>query len=719
MMHKVSLSILTLLATLCFCQSSLAGLDDDVAEHAVSPLSGDFELGYHGLKVEGDPSRAAEYTYLDDQGTDALNAKLDITGNLEDRHFFLDLDYQNEKDYTFDGHLDNHGQLMFTVMAQSLYHNLEHLTLSPDAWRRRGAPVNGNVVWVDTSENNPEDVYGLQVEQYSANVRAKTGTYPAHVEVDYWRLERSGQTQMRYLEHGSWDPAASGGTCNSCHLRSQTREVDRVIEQVQFSTDGHAGAINYEITGTYRQFDDNEPIPADNFGDWGSHRIGGDLQHDEDPESRFYSGTARVSTSYAGGLTSSLAFTMAKRENRSELVDVFQEGGRRIEAETDYYKAAGDMSWVLSDMWSFNMRYRMLDLDNTTSETIDMPRTVTVTDYPAEVRQNPDFRRHWSNFKASFRPAKKLTLQFEYDRQDISRDNTASPASFINETIESYKDLHTWYLSEDETISRYKVGFFARPKGHGNHKVNGWYQYKTNDNPSYGTQYTKAHEGFLSAYMTQQSWGVGLNLHALSGENDEYQRPYFVDVPRPVGPDVLGGMTDIDREVDQQNAGLSCWVSPADSFNVSLSYAYFHTLIKQVLQFGVYETGTEDPITDETDYDQTTHSVTLATTWTPLAPVTLRASGSFSESNAYYDPDFATVNNWPFSGFTADVNSDLLRELSEIDIYQTTVKAGVDYRIEKDWTCSVNYGFDQYEDKLDELFDGTVHTFMGSVAHNW
>ncbi|PLY11937.1 MAG: hypothetical protein C0624_01260 [Desulfuromonas sp.] len=708
-----------IVGTLLSSGTAFADLDDVITNLGEDAYNGNLELGSHGFATEGNPVRAAEYTYLEEDGFDALTAELEFTGDLEERHFYLDFDYQNTKDYAFDFHYDAKSRIVFSVYAASLYHNLEHLNYEdrPDAYRFRGRPVNDNVVWVDFSDLAPQDEYGLQVEQYGSDLKVRAGNYPAHFKVDYWRLERSGKTQMRYFEHGSWDPTNSGGTCNSCHARSETRDVDRVIEQVQLTNDAHIGAINYELVGTYREFHDNEPVPTASFGDWGSHRGPGTFEHSEDPESRLLSGTARLSNSYADGLNTILGFTMARRENLSDLTNVIETGGGEIEATTDYYKASGDFTWTPNAVWTLNTRYRILDLDFSTSESIDI--NPTAGDYPAETRQNPDFTRQWSNAKVSFRPAKKLTLQLEYDRQDIKRDNTASPADYVGESIEDYKELEAWYLSEDETINRYKIGFFARPTGHNSHKINGWYQYKTIDNPSYGTSLTATHEGFLSAYMTRPFWGLGLNLHALGGENDDYQRPYLVDIAHNVGPDEIGGMSDIERKVNQEDAAISCWVIPMDGVNVNLSYAYFHTLIDQLLQFGAYETSGNAPIKDDTEYDQTTQSITLAASWRALSTLTLRANGSFTKSEAFFDPDFTTVEDWPFSGFTADVDAETLRELSEIDIYQTSAKAGVDLELFSDYTISCDYAFQKYEDQKDELFDGSVHTFMATVARSW
>ncbi len=733
MKHRV-LILLAAVVMLPAFNVAFAGVDDEVAEHAVNPVTGLFELGFEGHSVDKNPARAAEYRYVEENG---LTAALDLTGDLEGEHFFLDLGYTNEKDYTVDAHFDYHGKVILTVTGQSLYHNLEHLDMSDerDAWRYR--TVTGQsygINFVDFNDKNPDDTYAVQVEQYGAHLRAKLGDYPGHVNVKYWRLEKSGQKQLRYVDHAGWIPSTTPGAaistnCNSCHVRSQTREVNRVVEEFKLSADAHAGSLNYELEGLYRQFDDNEPIPYDSFGNWGtggSHRAAADgpgqgYQHDEDPESQLIAGTARVSTSYAGGLNGALAFTMARRENKSQLFDVFAFGGGELESVTDYYKASGDFTWMPSATWTMNLRYRMLDVDNTNTEQIDVTNIYgDSADYDnATVRDNPDFVRHWSNAKLAFRPSKKLTTYVEYTRQDVKREHTGSPADFVGQAINAYKDLEVWNLPEDETVSRYKVGFFARPTGLSNHKVNGWYQYKTVDNPAYGTTLTEAHEGLISAYMTKPNWGLGLNLHALSGENDDYQRPFFTDLSFPTDDEILG-MTDIQRALDQQDAGVSCWVSPANGVNLSLDYAYFHTAIEQDLQFGAFETSGFGPIENEdVEYDQTAHTVTLAATWMPTEPLTLRASGSYSASKAYFDPDFATINAWPYSGFTADVDSSLLKELSKIDIRRTSAKAGIDYRIGAGWSCALNYAFDLYDDRMEELFDGHVHTYMASLAHSW
>ena len=153
----------------------------------------------------------------------------------------------------------------------------------------------------------------MEVQQSSVAVRGKLPNYPAHVNLSYWRLNRQGQKQLRYVDE----------SCGGCHKQSRSRTVDRVTEEFKGSVDAHLGPVDLIFEQLVRLFRNREDIPEDTFEPH-YYRTASPalLQHDEVPDARLLESTIKAHTSLAGGLNAAASFTYGTRKNQSDLTTV-------------------------------------------------------------------------------------------------------------------------------------------------------------------------------------------------------------------------------------------------------------------------------------------------------------------------------------------------------------------------------------------------------------
>jgi len=665
------------------------------AEETSSGLEARVGLGYRAFSIDGDPGRAAEYVYPHSSPV----AEAEVTAYQGHHHAFVEAAYRNEEDFRAEAHLDHSGLLRFNLRAERFFHNLEHFPYAPGTPEARlPASVAGNPR-ADFADSDPGADYGLSVDITEAQLRAKLADYPAHVNLNYWRFEKEGEKQLRYVRENC---------AGACHMQSRTRDLDRVVEEFKGGVDGHFGPVDVIFEQVYREFRDHESIPLDAF-ERHSRRdnLTGDetrlFQHDEDPDSKYVASTVKAHSSLSGGVVGAASFTIGERENRSDLVDV-----RFVESETDFYKATGDLTLIPSPQWTLNFRYRLLDMDNDNSNRLGVPG---YDDYSGEIdviRENIDIRR--ANYAATvtYRPAKKLSLKGEYQREEIHRGNTGDAEYFHSPNDH---DL-VWELPQDEVLNRYRLGFTARMLERSRLKLNGWYQYRTSDDPAYGNSAEDAHQVFLGAMLTPSSlWGMNASVSALDESNNDHQIVQFINAGATKVP------VDLDRRREQQSLAVGLWVNPAAGVSAGLNYGYLRTRILQDLLFGSQpdpDLATGYSIKDENvEYSQRVHTLSANLSWQLLE--TLRASieGHHIRSFGDYDPNFFR------SGLANPADSVGLEELSEVDIRQNGMNLGLAWSPTPVWTCSANFTYDDYEERNSSVFDGTVETYMVSLARSW
>lgn len=699
-----------------------------LAFDADAPLPDDkIEVGYRAISHDANPDRAAEYTFLDSSPT----LGLDLRGGSGVQHYIFEGTFLNENDYRAEAHLDHGGLAHLDLRTERFFHNLDHVPYAPGVPEARGdasgqAATSTGDVRVRYADQDPGDDYGIRLDTNEAQFRGKFKAFPAHLNLGYWRFEKKGDRQLRFVEEGWDDPnipnpiiptTGQPNTCNICHMQSKSRDIDRVTEEFTAGLDAHLGPVDFIVEQLYREFRDREPIPFDTF-EGHMLRPAGFYQHDEDPDVKVTETTIKMHTSLSGGVTGAASFTIGERENRSDLAgQPFGVDG--VKAETDYYKAAGDVTYIPSPKWTLNFRYRLLDLDT------DNPESVSAYDNEFDVRENVDLRRANHEATIAYRPSRNWTFKGEYQLENLHRGNTGGPEphhGFQAPLAFGGVTDDVWELPEDEVLQRIKVGLLARPFGSRVLKMNLWYQYRTSDDPAYAASYENRHELFFgTTYAPSALWGINFTAKALQEENDRQQEVLFRTTTGGIADEEIP--VELDREREQQDLTLGLWGNPFSRLSGGVNYGYLRTRIRQDLLFGndLGDSGVAPPVADHSifdelvEYSQRVHTVSANAALRVTEKLNLRIEGYHIRSYAEFSPDFF-VGSPPLD---LPASSADLKELSRLDIRQNGLRAGLDWTPVPTWTCSLLYTYDDYEDRDGSTFDGTAQTYLVSAAKAW
>ena len=648
----------------------------------------DASIGYRGTSTKDSGQRAKEYDSL--QSSPTFN--LLYRGGNENIETFLDFHFLNDNDYYMEANLNLRSKLRFNFFNERLYHNLDHFPY--DAASESEAPPNGvflGETLVDYVDQDPSQDYHLRIDQTEAALRYKIPDYPAHVNLKYWRWEKKGIRQLGFLDE----------SCTSCHMQSRNLQINMVTEEVTAGFDAHLGLIDLIFEQVVRTFDNRAATPVD-FFEGNDFLAAGDYQHDETPDSRFTQSTLKAHSTLGGGFVANASASVGKRENESSLDDVSP-----VDAKMDFTKLASDVTYIPSSKWTLNLRYRMLDLDQSNVPSIggagyqeyDSPGTTQTF----MVRNNIDIERNYYEASISYRPVTHLTLKGNYHREDIHRNNTNGPVQHDGSL--NIQDPY-WELPEDETIQKARLTVSSRLFARNALKLQGWYEYQTSDDPAYSISIEKGHTLFASAtYRNNPLWGGAASFRYRDLKNNGFRASQFDEADNPV-------YFDQDRSQRQQNASLGFWLAPLKGLSFDTNYGYLKTHIEQDLLYG--SSSPTYSIEDGTDFDQIVHTLSAGANWQISEQFGCRLEGYHIRSKAHYSPDFPTEILPP-----GIASADDLKEISQVDIHQYGIKTRFNWQFYGQWAASLELTLDDYDDQDSNLFDGTVETCMASLSTSW
>lgn len=659
---------------------SMADLDN------IPPTNDDSKVisasaGYSWVSTDDNPNRAREYSYLDDSPTFNLVYKQDF-GKQD---FSLIGDFLNDNDYYIESNFNYEGLIRLNARSERLYHNLDHIPYQNHPETRPAVPEE-----VDYSDDNPGADYGRKVTFSEVKLRGKLPTYPAHINLSYWRMEKKGKQQLRFVDENC---------AAACHMQSRTQNIDRVTEEVTAGIDTHLGPIDIAFLQTLREFREKENSPVDDFG--GMPLLGrpaGQYIHDKAPDSKLSESTFMINLPPSGGFVSSASYTFGKRDNQSNMAD-----GQRDDPEMDYQKMAANATYTPGENWTINVRYRMLELDNDSPSTLTSD-TLAFKNFgnPIAVRQSVDIDRNNYEASVSYRPSYRLTFKGEFEYEDIERSNTGigQHSSFAG-VADPY-----WAISDNEETSRVRLSFFSRLLEKSALKLNGWYEYTNIDDPAYGTSLSDSNEIFFSAsFKPSAIWGATGSIDILRGDNDDYTAVQFDDGPVPY---------DLNRDEESENLALGAWIIPNEIFSADFNYGWLHTKIDQDVLFG------SDPanftiLDNNADYKQHIHTLSAGINLRVMSNLNLRLEGYHIRSSAEFSPDFDS-RYFDYDGEILPASPDELDDISEVDIRQNGAKVRLRWELSKMLTAGFEYTFDDYDDRNANAFDGSVQTFLASLT---
>jgi len=633
----------------------MSHLEDDTRVAAAA-------VGYRWVDTDGNANRAAEYSYLDDSATFNMIYKRD----LGDKHFSLTGDFNNENDYLFESYFNYKGLLRLDATTERLYHNLDHIPYNTALLEARQPSDESDYTDLETNA-----VYGRRVTIDDVKVRGKLPTYPAHINLAVWRMEKQGHEQLRFV---------SENCAGSCHMQSTTRNVDRVTEEIKAGFDAHLGPVDIAFLQTLRTFKEKAANPLDSFGAHSNSstsspffillgRDEGAYEHDVSPDFKLSESTFMVNLPPSGGFVSSASYTIGKRENNSYVLGV-----NPTDSETNYQKLAADVTYTPGENWTMTFRYRLFELDSEGPSTQTTNGSTTFGGL-IPVRESIDLDR--SNYAAylSYRPSHKMTIKGEFERKVEERSDTGEGSHSSGGSIANL----LWALPDEETTDRFRLSLYSRMLEKSALKFRAWYQHVDVDNPAYGTTLTNSNEIFLSAtYKPSVNWGASSSIDLLSGEG-------------------------IGRDKKRENLALGMWFIPNEIFSADINYGLMNANIDEEIEFGEAAFN----IASDADYELQVHTISAGINLRPTEIMTCRLEGYHIRSKASFDPSFVA---------TAIATDDDLKEISEVDIRQNGLKARLSWKLTEMLTAGIEYTFDDYEDRNSSTFDGTAQTVMSNLS---
>lgn len=625
--------------------------------------------GYRFLSVNGNGGRAAEYEYL--HSNPVLDGLVDYM--TRDNKIVLEGGFLNDKDYNGEMTYDHRGIYRFKLRTESLFHNLNHEELfTPDFANFKNATYSA----IDL---NPVDRYGIRVEQDLAAFRYKLPFFPLHLNLAYWRMVKEENAQLRFADQDF------EGTPNK--IFSKTRAIDWQTHEGKFGFDSHLGFLEIIYDFRVREFENHNSItPRDNFIDRLAPGIAMErlLEHNENPESIFYSHTIRLHTSLSGGIVGAASYTYGRRENRSDLIDV-----KGADLTHDIlHNVAGDLTYTPCGFFSVAVKYRRQAIDRENPALIGY---VFAANQLVTVRPAIDTQRDAVTVALSYRPFTLLTFKGEYKGEFLSRDNLDSwnqPTTIGSLQLPLHTDRHSGTFS---ILSRPLKGL----------RLKAQYSYSTADNAEFGNAYGEKHEGaLLVTYNAPNRWGVTANAR-ISDESSDHLSISTLDLlATPLN-------YQFSRRRKATNTTMSLWYMPLQGLTLTGSYGFIRNAVDQGVLFSGPLAGS-NTLANYTTQAQI-YAVNAAYHVDNRVDLSLALQQVRGVSD--FDPQLVAL--------AGDMDTSGIRQISQLATVESSLSVRADYRLTRNYSCAVEYTFRDYDEKNSSLFDGRVNTVMLYMAGKW
>ena len=633
--------------------------------------------GYRFFSVNRNGGSASQYEYLH-SGPVYFGLLNYLSLNTR---FSLEGGYLNDNDYHGELVYDYKGILRLTLRTESLFHNLSHVKLFDPPF------LNGGNSY-QPDDLNPRSINGVRVEQDLAQLRYKPGPFPLHLNLGYWRMFREGTSQMIFADHSFEGPTNS--------IYSKARVIDRQTHEGQFGFDTHLGFFDLIYDFRVREFKDHTGTPRDNF----SARLdpkefmprnGGLLQHDDTPDSRFYSHKLGLHTSMSGGLVGAVSYVFGKRENLSGPGDVRG-------ADQNYaisHNVAGDLTYTPCGYFSVALKYRRIEIDRNTAATIVYAPALT-----PDIGVRPAVNTEKDTLTASFvyRPAAILTIKGEYKGEFLTRDNLnpwVVPGRIATLSYPEHSDTQTGSLT-----------FLARPlKGL---RALAQYLYSASDHAVYASSYEEKHEGlFQLTYMTANSWGMAATTR-ISRENSDHVSVTTL-VTNPAIPVTSSNTStyQMPNNKNLANATMSGWFVPLKNLTVTGTYGLLRSSSEKSVLFAGPTAGSNAL----SNYTQQSQIFSVSSVYHFDEKIDVSLGLQQVRSYAEFNPQFISL------GPASDTGG--IQQVSAQKTIESSLSTRADYRLNRNVSCAVEYAYKDIDDKNQTQFNGSVNTIMLYLSAKW
>ncbi|WP_129126870.1 hypothetical protein [Geomonas oryzae] len=638
-------------------------------------------LGYNFVFGDDNRGRALEYGFLKSSRSGGLFYRhMEKDTNLELEGFYL-----NENDYHGDLLMDYRGDYRLHLRTESLYHNLDREILFSPSFEGPRTDAPGSATY--SAEQDAPAHYGVSVVQDRADFRYRLHNYPLHLNLGYWRYTKEGTIQQRFAD------ASFEGEANTVYARP--RSIDQQIQEGRLGLDAHLGPVDLVYDFKIRYFEDRLPTPvatyiARNDIHGNLERLGGEQQHNENPDSRFFSHTLKLHTSLSGGLVGSASYSVDQRENLSDLSDVT--GARHMKVYLQ--NAAGDITYTPCREYTFALKYRRQELDNGNRGALlsaNFVDPLQVVKAPLETTRNLVTGTVW------YRPRHDLSFVGEYRGDFVNRDNVSDLPSPT-----------TWALPDHSATHTGSLAVYYRPfKGV---RSSAQYSYASTDNPAYGASFKERQEGKLLLTYTGGRWGVSTHALIRHDRNDEVT--HFV--LNTLDPLDYSTMPLTSRHGSSENANVGAWWMPLPKLTVGFNYSYLHSEVEQPVFFTTVVVGSEA----DSRFSNSSHVYTVNVSYAlgeqcdlSLMAQQIRSRASFSPAD-FSSAAYAGSSTAGISGITAQ------------DTVISALSARGEYRFSRVLSTTLEYTLRDYDEKNSQninyqTYNGMVHAIVAGLAAKW
>lgn len=622
--------------------------------------------GYRFFSFDGYGGRAARYEDL--HSGPVLGAQYSLLG--KDHKFLLDGSFLSDNDYNGDLAYDYMGLYRMHFRTESLYHNLDNLSVAFEPF----------VLGASNYGALPLDVgskYGIRVEQDLVSARIKSGSYPIHFNLQYWRMQKDGVSQLRFADHAFRNDPNT--------LYSRARSINWETHEGKIGFDAHLGPMDVIYDFTARQFTNHGSTPvngyvARNHADLVYQRGAGSYEHNEVPDSKFFAHTIKLHTEQTGGIVGAAAYTISKRTNLSSLNQVRGANGLSDTLQT----AAGDFVYTPCKEFSLAVRLRHQEIDRDTA-TLTVP---SFTPSAITANQGLDIQKDVISTVLSIRPVDAFTIKGEYRGEFIHRDNTEAwnpnGDNVSGVTLPEHSERHRGVIT---LLTRFYKGLRLKAR----------YSYTTVSQPEYGASYDSRHDGqLLATYSLKDRIGVTANYQISRETNDSKSVAAIHDL----------GFVDIGRNKKSASATASVWGNILDGrLSLTGTAGLIRSTADQQSLFSAV-VGPSTAVASNYTSQSLLYGITIA-----LRPMDkLSTSLALQQVRSYseFDP---TV--------TAGVNTDGIKSFSSLKTVENAVSFSNEYQLMKLISCGLGYAFKEYKDERNSQFDGSVHSVIASITAKW
>lgn len=558
----------------------------------------------------------------------------------------LDSLVNSKNDYIAEFYFDYTGRLRLSLLDESLVHRFDNLPLPPSSLPQ-----------IVTDQSDAEIDYDVRFRQQDVALKYSPQFLASHVTLRYHRTTKNGAHQLRYLDENC---------TNQCHIVSRVRPVDQETREFFVMADAHLGPLEMSLDHLQRRHDNQAAIPTDDFG------TGPARQHSVLPDNRYGLTTFKIHSSLAGGMVAAASLSAGKRTNESEQIEMSQ-----VQAETDIFKAAGDLTWTPSPISTFSFRYRITQIDNQVSSlSLLLPAGIDVI-------------RNTFGAAVVLRPTRKLTAKADFQHEQIRRDHT--------------RDDSFWVVPDDEEIDRLSLDLHYRPFIKNTTRLDLGYLYTRSSDPAYAMSNQNTHVVKAGARISPaHNWGITANLRGEEGENGGVTAPLST------------GQFLFDRTSRKGDATVNAWLSPNQKVTVGTTLGYSHLLVEQDLRFGRYA-GTIDIVASDAEMRQIVR--TAALNLNLLLTKTLSCSTDLYHvrGSYHFSPDFPDQDVASLPTLTADG----LKDIDSMELRQNGLSAGLNWQLQERLSLGLRYTYDDYHDQKNPRLDATVQSYKFTVTKSW